>query len=208
MAGCKKRLRFALSTAIGQLKALMSTSSLASRSPSRQARQTLLVQSRPGAPTKGILRLGNLRIPCALGRSGITHNKREGDGGTPAGRFELIDIRYRADRIRRPLTQLPLRPTRPLDGWCDAVGDRNYNRPVRMPYPASAETMWRADALYDVVVILDWNISRRSQGRGSAIFFHLARPGFTPTEGCVAVRLPDMRKILQRLRRGAAIEVR
>lgn len=77
-----------------------------------------------------------------------------------------------------------------------------------MPYPASAETMWRADALYDVVVILDWNISRRSQGRGSAIFFHLARPGFTPTEGCVAVRLPDMRKILQRLRRGAAIEVR
>lgn len=186
----------------------MSTLSFPSRGLSRQVRQTLLVQARPGAPTKGILRLGNLRVPCALGRSGITHNKREGDGGTPVGRFELIEIRYRADRIHRPRTTLPLRASQPLDGWCDAVGDRNYNRPVRMPYPKSAETMWRADNLYDVVVILDWNVSRRSQGRGSAIFFHLARPGFTPTEGCVAVRLPDMRRILQRLRRGAAIEVR
>jgi L,D-peptidoglycan transpeptidase YkuD (ErfK/YbiS/YcfS/YnhG family) len=155
-----------------------------------------------------MLRIGNLRVPCALGRSGITHNKREGDGGTPAGRYRLLDIRYRADRIARPSTSLPLRATRASDGWCDAVGDRNYNRPVRRPYPASSETMWRDDPLYDVVVILDWNISRRSQGRGSAIFFHLARPGFTPTEGCVAVRLPDMRRILKRLRRGAAIEVR
>jgi L,D-peptidoglycan transpeptidase YkuD (ErfK/YbiS/YcfS/YnhG family) len=155
-----------------------------------------------------MLRIGSLRVPCALGRSGITHNKREGDGGTPAGRYRLLDIRYRADRIVRPTTNLPLRATRASDGWCDAVGDRNYNRPVCRPYPASSETMWRDDSLYDVVVILDWNISRRSQGRGSAIFFHLARPGFTPTEGCVAVRLADMRQILKRLRRGAAIEVR
>lgn len=174
----------------------------------RPGRQTLLVHARPGAPTKGILRLGDRRFPCALGRSGITHAKREGDGATPAGRYEIVDIRYRADRIRRPATRLPLRPSRPLDGWCDAVGDRNYNRPVRMPYPKSAETMWRTDALYDVVVILDWNLTRRSQGRGSAIFFHLARPSFLPTEGCVAVRLADMRRILRRLRPGAAIEVR
>lgn len=172
------------------------------------SRQTLFVHARPGAPTKGILRLGDRRFPCALGRSGITHNKREGDGATPAGRYEIVDIRYRADRVQRPATRLPLRPSRPAEGWCDAVGDRNYNRPVRMPYPKSAETMWRTDNLYDVVVILDWNLTRRSQGRGSAIFFHLARPGFLPTEGCVAVRLADMRQILRRLKPGAAIEVR
>jgi L,D-peptidoglycan transpeptidase YkuD (ErfK/YbiS/YcfS/YnhG family) len=178
------------------------------RPESRHNRQTLIVQPRPGAPTKGILRLGDRSFPCALGRSGVTRNKREGDGATPAGRFAILDIRYRGDRIPRPATRLPLRRSRPADGWCDAVGDRNYNRPVRMPYPRSAETMWRDDGLYDVVVILDWNVTRRSQGRGSAIFFHLARPGFLPTEGCVAVRLADMRKLLQRLRPGAAIEVR
>lgn len=178
------------------------------RPESRHNRQTLIVQPRPGAPTKGILRLGDRRFPCALGRSGVTRNKREGDGATPAGRFAILDVRYRADRIPRPATRLPLQRSRPADGWCDAVGDRNYNRPVRMPYPKSAETMWRDDGLYDVVVILDCNVTRRSQGRGSAIFFHLARPGFLPTEGCVAVRLADMRKILQRLKPGAAIEVR
>ena len=174
----------------------------------RRKRQTLFVHARPGAPTQGILRLGNQRVPCALGRSGITRNKREGDGATPAGRYEILAIRYRPDRIRRPATRLPLQASRPSDGWCDALGDRNYNRPVRLPYRRSAETMWREDHLYDVVAILDWNVSRRSQGRGSAIFFHLARPGFLPTEGCVAVRPADMRKILQRLKPGAAIEVR
>lgn len=179
-----------------------------SRHGSQHNRQTVIVQPRPGAPTKGILRLGDRRFPCALGRAGVTRNKREGDGATPAGRFAILGIRYRADRIPRPATGLPLRRSRPGDGWCDAVGDRNYNRPVRMPYPRSAETMWRDDGLYDVVVILDCNVTRRSQGRGSAIFFHLARPGFLPTEGCVAVRLSDMRKLLQRLKPGAAIEVR
>lgn len=174
----------------------------------RQSRQTLFVQPRPGCRTRGTLRLGNLVVPCALGRSGVTHRKREGDGGTPAGRYALVEIRYRADRIARPSSALPIRRSRPRDGWCDARGDRNYNRPVELPYPASAETMWRDDAVYDIVVILDWNLSRRSQGKGSAIFFHLARPGFTPTEGCVAVTRADMQKILRHVRPGAAIAVR
>jgi L,D-peptidoglycan transpeptidase YkuD (ErfK/YbiS/YcfS/YnhG family) len=171
-------------------------------------RQTLHVDPRPGCRTRGTLRLGNLRVPCALGWSGVTHAKREGDGGTPAGRYALLEVRYRPDRVRRPTTALPLRRSRPRDGWCDGKGDRNYNRPVELPYPASAETMWRDDAVYDIVVILDWNLRPRRQGGGSAIFFHLARPGFTPTEGCIAITLADMRKILARLKPGAAIAVR
>jgi L,D-peptidoglycan transpeptidase YkuD (ErfK/YbiS/YcfS/YnhG family) len=175
---------------------------------SRHDRQTLYVTPRPGNRIQGLLQLGALRIPCALGRSGVTHTKREGDGATPAGRYELVEVRYRPDRIAPPRTMLPLRRSRPGDGWCDGKGDRNYNRPVQLPYPASAETMWRDDHVYDVVVVLDWNLRPRRQNGGSAIFFHLARPGYLPTEGCVAVRRADMLKILRRLRRGAAILVR
>jgi L,D-peptidoglycan transpeptidase YkuD (ErfK/YbiS/YcfS/YnhG family) len=174
----------------------------------RPDRQTLHVEPRPGSRTQGTLRLGSLRVACALGRSGISHAKREGDGATPAGRYALLEVRYRPDKIARPRTLLPLRRTRPADGWCDGKGDRNYNRPVTLPYPASAETMWRDDDVYDVVVVLDWNIRPRRQNGGSAIFFHLARPGYRPTEGCVAVSRADMVKILRRLKPGAAIEVR
>ncbi|MDQ0437385.1 L,D-peptidoglycan transpeptidase YkuD (ErfK/YbiS/YcfS/YnhG family) [Kaistia dalseonensis] len=165
------------------------------------------VRSRPGSRTRGLLRIGQAVYPCALGRSGLTHGKREGDGGTPASRMRVVEIRYRPDRVARPRSLLPTRPLRADDGWCDQVWDANYNRPVKLPYRASHEAMWRADHLYDVVVVLDWNLSRRAQGRGSAIFFHLARPGFSPTEGCVAVRKADMLAILRRLRPGAIVSV-
>jgi len=96
-------------------------------------------------------------------------------------------VLYRADRMKRPRTLLPVRPLEPDDGWCDAIGDRNYNRPVRHPYPAGAERLWREDALYDLIVVLDHNRRPRVQGAGSAIFMHVARPGYRPTEGCIAL---------------------
>jgi L,D-peptidoglycan transpeptidase YkuD (ErfK/YbiS/YcfS/YnhG family) len=140
-----------------------------------------------------------LRFPCALGRRGRRVGKREGDGATPSGLWRLVAVRYRADRARPPLTGLPVRPIRAGDGWCDAIGDRNYNRPVRMPYRASAEEMRRADGLYDVVVILDYNLRPRMQGRGSAIFMHHAREGWLPTAGCIALRPRDLRLLLARV---------
>jgi L,D-peptidoglycan transpeptidase YkuD (ErfK/YbiS/YcfS/YnhG family) len=95
----------------------------------------------------------------------------------------------------------------PADGWCDAATDRNYNRRVRHPYTASAETMWRTDTLYDTVVVLDCNRRPRIRGRGSAIFMHVARPGFLPTEGCIALRRPDLLRVLSHLRSGARIHI-
>lgn len=169
--------------------------------------QTLTVRRRPGASTKGILQIGDRMLSCALGRCGITRLKREGDGATPGGRMAVLYGFYRADRIRRPKSHLPLRPIRTTDAWCDAVGNRNYNRPVQLPYAASHETMSRADALYDIVIVLDWNVTRRSQGRGSAIFLHLARPGYPPTEGCVAVSRRDMIHLLAKLQPGSTMEV-
>jgi L,D-peptidoglycan transpeptidase YkuD (ErfK/YbiS/YcfS/YnhG family) len=100
-----------------------------------------------------------------------------------------------------------VRVIKPDDGWCDAVGDRNYNRRVRHPYPASAERLWRQDALYDVIVVLDHNRQPRVQGAGSAIFMHLARPGYRPTEGCVALARRHLLLVLAAARRDMRIVI-
>jgi L,D-peptidoglycan transpeptidase YkuD (ErfK/YbiS/YcfS/YnhG family) len=133
---------------------------------------------------------------AALGRSGLTGDKREGDGGTPVGRFALRKLLYRPDRLEKPKTFLNCAPIEANDGWCDDPKNVNYNRPVKLPYPASAEQMWREDGLYDLVVVLGHNDDPPVSGLGSAIFFHLAGQDYAPTAGCVAVSLTDMLEIL------------
>lgn len=129
---------------------------------------------------------------CALGRSGLSQAKREGDGATPVGIWPLRRLLYRPDRIAPPPTGLPTTPIGPADGWCDAADDKNYNLPVILPYPASAEALWREDAVYDLIVPLGYNDGPILAGRGSAIFLHLARDGYLPTEGCVALARADL----------------
>ncbi len=143
---------------------------------------------------------------CALGRGGITANKREGDGGTPLASMRLLSGYFRRGRFAMS-SPLPLKAISPDLGWCEVPDDRNYNRPVAIPYGASHERMKRDDNLYDAVVVLDWNIRPRRRGRGSAIFFHLARPGFTPTQGCVAVTHAVMARLLPRLSRQTVLKV-
>ena len=158
--------------------------------------------------TRGILRVGALALPCALGRGGVRALKLEGDGATPIGRHHVMRAIIRGDRMRMPPpARLRTSRVRPRDGWCDAPGHASYNRPVRLPCRASAESLWRADQLYDVVVVLDYNVTTRSRGRGSAIFWHIARQGFAPTEGCIAVRPSDMRLVLPLLKRGRPLDV-
>lgn len=147
--------------------------------------------------TRGWLEMGGLLFPCAIGRNGLTALKREGDGGTPQGVLALRKLMYRADRVRRPQTSQPTQAIRPANGWCDAASDRNYNRAVTRPYPASSEALWREDRLYDVVGMLDWNVAPRSQGRGSCIFLHVAQADFSPTEGCIALALPELMRVLE-----------
>ncbi|MBS7543629.1 L,D-transpeptidase family protein [Ancylobacter oerskovii] len=159
----------------------------------------LRVVARPGCPTRGVVIGPGFAAPVALGRSGIRHDKREGDGATPAGRWHPLQLRWRADHGRRPASRLPLHRTRPEDLWCDAPEHGRYNRPARAPLGASHEEMWRPDDLYDLVVVLDHNQRPRRARRGSAVFLHLARPGFEPTAGCIAFRRPDLLRLLARI---------
>jgi L,D-peptidoglycan transpeptidase YkuD (ErfK/YbiS/YcfS/YnhG family) len=151
------------------------------------------------ASAQGKLHIGPVHVPCALGRSGRGSKTGEGDGVTPVGSWAVRQALYRPDRILRPRTALPLTPIRPEMGWSDAPGDANYNRPVAKPYPKSHEPLWRDDHLYDLVVILGFNDLPRAQGRGSAIFMHLARPDYTPTEGCIALSAGHMLRLLAAL---------
>jgi L,D-peptidoglycan transpeptidase YkuD (ErfK/YbiS/YcfS/YnhG family) len=166
-----------------------------------------LVLSLSGASARGVVRLGVLDLPCALGGKGRRARKREGDSATPIGCWRMLCVLYRADRIRRPSTGLPVRSIGRSDGWCDASGDRNYNRLVRHPYPASAERLWRADGLYDIVVVLDHNRVPRVRGAGSAIFMHVAGPGYPPTAGCIALQREHLLRLLRRVRPGARVRV-
>jgi L,D-peptidoglycan transpeptidase YkuD (ErfK/YbiS/YcfS/YnhG family) len=166
------------------------------RSP-QPARQ-LVVRGLSAGASQGVLTCGNLRLPCTLGRAGRRTDKREGDGATPVGRFALREVIYRPDRLMRPATRLPLAPMRADDGWCDDPQDRNYNRRVRHPYPASAERLWRDDHLYDLVVVLGHNQRPRVRGRGSAVFMHVAGPGLTPTAGCIALDRDDLLRVIAR----------
>lgn len=151
--------------------------------------------------------LDGRRVRCAIGKGGAVPaaEKREGDGGTPIGIWPIRRVLYRPDKGPKPATALPIAAIAPDDGWCDAPGDRNYNRPVRLPYAASHERMWRDDDLYDLVVVLGYNDAPVVSGRGSAIFLHVARPNFGPTAGCIALARANVLTLLAKARPGDAV---
>lgn len=158
----------------------------------------------------GRLQMGDRTVSCVLGKGGVidASDKREGDGGSPIGAWPIRRLLYRPDKGPAPATALPVEAIQPSDGWCDAPGDPNYNRPVPLPYPASAERMWRDDDVYDLVLVLGHNDDPPVSPMGSAIFLHLTRPDHRPTEGCVALDRPDLEALLAMAEPGSVVEIR
>ncbi len=144
------------------------------------------------------LSIGTRAFACSIGPAGITYNKSEGDGATPAGRWPMRYVMYRADRVVRPITRLPVERILPGSGWCDDPASRDYNKPVRLPCAYSHEKLWRNDHLYDLVVVLGHNDSPAVPGKGSAVFMHLRAPDGSPTQGCIALRQDHLRHVLSR----------
>ncbi len=167
----------------------------------------LIVQAKLGE-TRGTARFGERAFPCALGRSGLIADKHEGDGGTPIGRFPFRTLLYRADRVPHIETRLPALHIDPTDGWCDDPASPDYNRPVRLPHAARHERLWLESHLYDLVVIIGHNDDPIVKGAGSAVFVHVARENFAPTEGCIAFTCDDLLTILSRVGTSDAIEIR
>lgn len=147
---------------------------------------------------------------CASGKGGAVsaEDKVEGDGATPLGQWPLRRIFYRPDRITPPQSVLPLVPLRPIDGWCDAPLDPLYNRPVSLPYTSSHEKLWREDHVYDVIVELGHNDDPVIPYRGSAVFMHVAKTDYTPTEGCIALALDDLLDLLSRVDTDTVMDIR
>jgi len=173
----------------------------------KRASLTIVVRPAPGKPSRALVQCGPVSFPAAIGRSGRTAFKREGDGATPIASMPVLYGFVRGDRVRALPTALPMRRIRPDMLWCDQPEHPSYNRLVKAPFIPSHEEMKREDGLYDVCLVLDWNISSRQRHHGSAIFFHLIRPGYQPTAGCVAVTLRDMQRLLRFIRRGTVVKV-
>ncbi len=146
------------------------------------------------------LRFLGRKLPCTVGRGGIVaaRAKREGDGGTPAGVHRIVGMLYRPDRMVRPADWAT--PIGPCDLWSDDVRDEDYNLMVRAPHPLSHEALRRADPMYDLILITDWNWPSAVKGRGSAIFLHRWRRPGAPTAGCVALAPDDLLWVAQHLR--------
>jgi L,D-peptidoglycan transpeptidase YkuD (ErfK/YbiS/YcfS/YnhG family) len=145
---------------------------------------------------------------ATVGRNGVKADKHEGDGATPAGTYPLVSVYYRPDKVAEPGSHLPVTPLAPNYGWVDAPADSSYNRLVLLPYPASAEEMWRPDDLYDVLVVIGYNLDPVIPGAGSAIFLHVASQDLAPTAGCVAIEKGILLKLLPLLGPGSKITIK
>jgi L,D-peptidoglycan transpeptidase YkuD (ErfK/YbiS/YcfS/YnhG family) len=172
-----------------------------------RVKRSIVVRRAPGNPREGRIALAYGVRRTALGRSGTAALKLEGDGATPLGSFPIRQVLYRAGRMPRPRTELPVRAIRAGDGWCEDTADRNYNRLIKLSPRSRADRLTRIDHLYDLVLVLGFNDRPRMRGRGSAIFLHLARPGYSPTEGCIALARHDLLRLLAQLRPGSEIVV-
>lgn len=157
----------------------------------------IIVQTKSETASTGILIAGANRFDCTLGRTGVTIDKKEGDGKTPVGTYPLRYVLYRADRLEKPETELPCEVLTPDTGWCEDPGHADYNQRVTLPHNSVVDRMTRDDALYDICVVIGYNDAPVAAGKGSAIFMHLARPDFTPTAGCVGLKLDDLRTVLR-----------
>ena len=161
------------------------------------------------------LHCGNRSWPCAIGKNGTVHpdQKVEGDGKTPVGSWKVRSLLFRADRITQEerssfIDNLVCSPLSQRDGWCDDPQDAYYNRPVIIPYDAGHELLWRdQENVYDLIIILGYNDDPVVKGKGSAIFLHIAKPGLTPTEGCIALARDHLLELLPLITDNSSLHV-
>ena len=134
----------------------------------------------------------NYKLRCTIGKRGITNNKKEGDLKTPKGNFLFKSIFYRKDKISNLKSALNKKIIKKNMGWCNDPGSKHYNKLIYFPFKESAEKLWLAKRVYDVIVVINCNLKPVIKNKGSAIFLHIAKKNYSPTKGCVAINKKDM----------------
>jgi L,D-peptidoglycan transpeptidase YkuD (ErfK/YbiS/YcfS/YnhG family) len=150
---------------------------------------------------------GKYKIKCAVGKRGITVKKREGDNKTPAGLFKFKSIFYRKDRIRKIKTRLKKTIIKKNMGWCDDSNSKFYNKLINFPFNFKAEKFWLNENIYDVIIIINYNVEPIIKKRGSAIFLHIAKKNYKPTRGCIAISKKDMFVLINRITTKTLLEI-
>ncbi|MAH90127.1 MAG: transpeptidase [Candidatus Pelagibacter sp.] len=156
---------------------------------------------------KKFIYLKDYKAKCAIGKRGITNKKFEGDKCTPRGRFKLKYIFYRKERIKKISTKLKLIPIKENFGWCDDVKSNLYNKFIKFPFKYRAEKLYLKDSIYDIIIVIDYNLKPIKKNRGSAIFLHIAKKNYSPTSGCVAISKVDLIKLLKILDKNTFLNI-
>jgi L,D-peptidoglycan transpeptidase YkuD (ErfK/YbiS/YcfS/YnhG family) len=149
----------------------------------------------------------NLKFRCSVGKAGIKNKKKEGDNITPKGIFKLLKLYYRADKIKKIETELKKIKIKKNMGWCDDPKSRHYNKVIKIPNNFSYEKLYRNDNIYDLIIVLSYNISPTIKNKGSAIFIHIAKDKYLPTQGCIALKKIHLIKILKEIKLNTLIKI-
>jgi len=155
----------------------------------------------------GHLKYKNLKFRCSLGKAGIGKKKREGDNVTPTGTFKIVKIYYRSDRVKKISSKLRLIEITKNMGWCDDPNSKNYNKLINLPSKYSHEKLFKKNNIYNVIVVLNYNMKPVIKNKGSAIFIHIAKKNYRPTQGCIALKKNDLLKLLSKIRKNIKIKI-
>ena len=153
----------------------------------------------------GYLKYKSLKFRCALGKSGIGNKKMEGDNITPRGIFKIIKIYYRKDRLKKLSSKYTLIEIKKNIGWCDDPKSRKYNQPITLPNKYSHEVLYRKDNIYDLILVLNYNIRPTIKNRGSAIFIHVAKKNYKKTAGCIAIKKNDLISLVKEINKNTKV---
>jgi len=145
----------------------------------------------------GYLKYKDFKFKCALGKAGIGNKKIEGDNVTPKGTFKIVKIYYRGDRIKKIYSKIKALKINNKMGWCDDPKSKKYNQLIKLPTKYSHEVLYRKDNIYDLILVLDYNMSPTIKNRGSAIFIHIAKKNYEKTAGCIALKKNKLKKLIK-----------
>jgi L,D-peptidoglycan transpeptidase YkuD (ErfK/YbiS/YcfS/YnhG family) len=155
----------------------------------------------------GYLKYKNLKFRCALGKAGIGKKKIEGDSITPRGKFNIVKIYYRSDRVKKIFSKYRLIKISKNMGWCDDPNSKSYNQLINLPTKYTHEKLYRKDNVYDLLIVLNYNMRPIFKNKGSAIFIHIARQNYKKTSGCVAIKKPHLIKLIKTIKKNTKVVI-